>query len=211
MNEIKISPRTEGMVDASADYYQESKVFHAIQNSQALEYDRIYTDNAELDLQLSPLTATWGLFYWEISLGIPPNPTGDYELRRPLVLSRLINEKNVGVDTLKDIAANYGENVDITIDHTTSTVIITFYKGIPPFIEEFKEVLENIIHAHFGIDYRFTYKSLGFLYVGTRATLAPVIITHPYTRGSYSTQSKTKVVSINKIAYSFIVSSGEEQ
>ena len=66
---IDTSTRTEGMVNASADYYQENEIFTAIQNAQALEYDRIYSNDMDLALQLSPLTATWGRVYWEESVG----------------------------------------------------------------------------------------------------------------------------------------------
>ena len=154
---INISDRTEGMVDASADYYQESKVFHAIQNSQALEYDRIYENNEDLALQLSPYTATWGLIYWEISVGIPPDPTGDYESRRPSIFARLANEESFGTSMVHNLAANYNEKIRVEIDTAICLVTVTFQRGVPSFLEDFKDTLNNIIHAHLGVEYKFEY------------------------------------------------------
>lgn len=154
---INTSGRTEGMVDASADYYQESKVFHAIQNSQALEYDRIYEANEDLALQLSPYTATWGLIYWEISVGIPPNPNGDYEIRRPPIFARLANGENFGAFMVHNLAANYSEKIRVDVDPSIDLVTITFQRGVPSFLEEFNDTLMNIIHAHLGVDYKFEY------------------------------------------------------
>lgn len=210
MKIIDTSPRTEGMVDASANYYQESKIFKAIQNTQALEYDRIDQATEDLDLQLSPITATWGLIFWEMAVGIPPNPTGDYEARRPLILSRMLNEKNFGADTILEMAANYGEKIDVVIDHTTATVVVTFYNGIPPFLNEFKTTTENLIHAHMGIEYKFTYKSIGTMYVASRHTLAPTILVHPYTLGEYSTRSDICTAVGVKTACIFTISGRKE-
>lgn len=210
MNTIVTSPRTEGMVDASASYYQESRVFQAIQNTQAIEYDRIYEANEELDLQLSPITATWGLSFWEMAVGLPPSPTGDYAVRRPLILARMLNEKNFGADTIKELAANYGEKIDVVIDHTTATVIVTFYNGIPPFLNDFKATIEGLIHAHMGINYQFTYKSVGRLYVASRSTLAPTLLVHPYTSGDYSTTNTVGVVSRLKTGCVLLVNGRKE-
>lgn len=154
---IIISDRTEGMVDASADYYQESRVFNAIQNAQALEYDRIQENNEDLALQLSPKTATWGLVFWEASVGLSPNPLGDYDSRRPSVLSRLANEENFGAAMVHNLAANYGEKIRVEIDTAICLVTVIFQRGVPTFLETFKEALSNIIHAHLGVEYKFEY------------------------------------------------------
>lgn len=154
---INISERTEGMVDASADYYQESKVFHAIQNTQALEYDRIYENNLNLALQLSPKTATWGLIYWEASVGLAPNPLGDYDSRRPPVLARLANGENFGAAMVHKLAANYDEKIRVEINTSICLVTVTFQRGVPTFLEAFDEALKNIVHAHLGVEYKFEY------------------------------------------------------
>lgn len=206
MTTIIISDRTEGMVDASANCYQESKIFKAVQNTQALEYDRLYTDTEEIDLQLSPFTATWGLVYWEISVGIIPNPTGDYELRRPPILAKMLNEQNVGVSTIRELVENYGEEADIVVSPGNYTVTVTFQNGMPPFLSEFKDMLENLVHAHMGVAYKFMYRSpYGTVYVGTRHTLAPSIVVHPYLLGNYQTRSTIRAAVAVKTAFTVTI------
>ncbi|MEG1083988.1 MAG: putative phage tail protein [Hydrogenoanaerobacterium sp.] len=155
--EITLSDRTEGMVNASAINYQESEIFKAIQNSQALEYDRIDLINVDLALQLSPFTATWGLIYWEASVGLIPQPLLPYEKRRPPILARLANEENFGAEMIHKLAANFGEKIRVEIDTAKSFVTVIFQRGVPTFLEEFIEALENIIHAHLGRVYKFEY------------------------------------------------------
>lgn len=154
---INTSERTEGMVDASASYYQESKLFHAIQNTQALEYDRVHEADLDLALQLSPLTATWGLIYWETANGITPNPNGSYDLRRSLVISRMASDQNFGAPMVHQLAKNFGEEIRVTIDTLEALVTVVFQRGVPTFLEQFNDALENIIHAHLGTEYKFEY------------------------------------------------------
>lgn len=157
IREIITSDRTEGMVNASALNYQESKIFHAIQNSQALEYDRVDAVNTDLALQLLPFTATWGLIYWEASVGLVPQPLGAYEKRRPPILARLANEENFGAEMIHRLAENFGEKIRVEIDTANSLVTVIFQRGVPTFLEDFIEALENIIHAHLGREYKFEY------------------------------------------------------
>lgn len=164
---IPISDRTEGMVDASASYYQESKLFHALQNTQALEYDRVYENNLDLALQLSPLTATWGLVFWEQANGITPNPTGAYEQRRPLILARMASDQNFGAPMVHRLARNFGEEIRVHIDHEECLVTIVFQRGVPAFLDQFSEALESIIHAHLYPEYHFEYHINGALEIET--------------------------------------------
>lgn len=120
------SPRTEGMINASADYYQENEIFSAIQNAQALEYDRIESNNADLALQLSPLTATWGLIYWEESVGLPTHNNTDYEARRPAVLAKLAKAENFSADMIHTLVQAYGKHCTVTVDVNNSVVTITY-------------------------------------------------------------------------------------
>lgn len=189
MTSIIISDRTEGMVDASANCYQESKIFKAIQNAQALEYDRLYADTQEIGLQLSPFTATWGLVYWEMAVGISPNHTGDYELRRPPILAKMLSATNFGVPTIASLASNYGEKVDVSVDISTYTVTITFQNGIPPFLKEFQDTVRNLIHAHLGTKYTAKYLTSTGIHIGACHTLAPTLMVYPYLQSDYQSMA----------------------
>lgn len=160
---IPVSPRTEGMVNASANYYQESKLFFDVINAKALAYDRIQGKLDDLALQLSPLTATWGLVYWEGSVGLPMQPYEDYDQRRPKVLARLQNYENFGAPMIHRIAQGFGEVVRVYIDPTECLVTIVFQRGVPTFLYDFQKAVDNIIHAHMGTEYRFEYIITGGL------------------------------------------------
>jgi len=160
---IPISPRTEGMVDAAPDYYQNSAVWAAIQNAKALEYDRVNANNEDLVLQFSPYTATWGLVFWEGSVGLPQNPAGSYEQRRPLVLSRLIGEQNFNAGMLHDLAGRYNEEIRVEIDADELLITVVFQTGVPPFLTEFQKAVDDIIHAGTEAAYRFEYHINGEL------------------------------------------------
>ena len=92
------------MVESSASYYQESQLFFYIINAKARGYDLVNEKQDDLALQLSPLTATWGLIFWEQSVGLPMLPNSDYATRRPKVLARLQNYENFGAPMIHRIA-----------------------------------------------------------------------------------------------------------
>lgn len=154
---IPESPRTEGMVSACPDYVQSSTVWAAIMNAKGLEYDRIQGMEDDLALQLSPYTATWGLVYWEQSVGLAHRLTEPYELRRPQVLTRLQNSKNFDLEMVRTIIENYGEPATVTIDHANFIVTTAFHRGIPPYIAAIKRDIESVIHAHLGHEYTYEY------------------------------------------------------
>lgn len=161
--DIVISDRTEGMVESSASYYQESQLFFYIINAKARGYDLVNEKQDDLALQLSPLTATWGLVFWEQSVGLPMLPNSDYATRRPKVLARLQNYENFGAPMIHRIAEAYGEKIRVYIDPAECLVTIVFQRGVPTFLEEFKKAVDNIIHAHLGTEYKFEYIITGGL------------------------------------------------
>lgn len=161
--DIVISERTEGMVNASASYYQESELFFYIINAKGRGYDFLNERLDDLALQLSPFTATWGLVFWEESVGLPRQPTVDPDLRRPSVLSRLQNYENFGAPMIHRIAEGFGEEIRVYIDPGECLVTITFQRGVPTFLKEFQKAVDNIIHAHLGTEYKFEYNIFGGL------------------------------------------------
>lgn len=170
-NTIPISERTEGMVDASADYYQESKLFFYLMNAKGLGYDSVNERLDDLALQLSPLTATWGLIYWEESVGLPMLDNEEYDARRPPVLARLQNYENFGAPMIHRIAENFGEVIRVYIDAAECLVTIVFQRGVPTFLTDFQKAINNIIHAHLGTEYKFEYIIHGALMAVTRYTV----------------------------------------
>lgn len=175
-NVIPESPRTEGMVSACPDYVQSSTVWAAIMNAKGLEYDRIHGMEDDLALQLSPYTATWGLVYWEQSVGLPQRLTEPYDLRRPQVLTRLQGSKNFDLEMVRAIIENYGEPATVTIDYANFVVSIVFHRGIPPYIAAIKRDIESVIHAHLGPNYTYEYTAKATVKMAAFAMVSARII-----------------------------------
>ncbi|WP_394913306.1 putative phage tail protein [uncultured Robinsoniella sp.] len=167
-SKIPISERTQGMVDSSADYLQESKLFFYLMNARGRGYDKVNTKLDDLALQLSPLSATWGLIYWEESVGLPMSPDEPPEQRRPKVLARLQNYENFGAPMIHRIAAGFGEEIRVYIDVAECLVTVVFQRGVPTFLTDFQHAVNNIIHAHLGTEYKFEYNIYGGLVAVTR-------------------------------------------
>lgn len=142
------------------DYYGPSKVMRGIQATKAAEYDRIAARQADLKLQLHPSTATWGLKYYEEALGIITNEADSYDVRRSRVIAKRRSPGNFSAQLLKNVAEAFSNGeVDVDINFTTGQITVTFVgaRGIPPNLDDLKEQIENIVHAHLGVDYAFTY------------------------------------------------------
>lgn len=185
---IPVSSRGEGMVSAGPDYVQSSAVWADIMNAKGLEYDRVQDKLDDLELQLSPYTATWGLVFWELSVGLAQRPTESFDLRRPQVLTRLRNSANFSLEMIRAIIDNYGEPATVTVYPENNVVSIVFHQGIPTHIYAIQQDIENIIHAHLGPDHEYEYRACDtFLRLGSRSTVGAFVTIKPYTEADYRT------------------------
>lgn len=148
------------MLDSAPGYYQYSKVYEAIQAVQGDDYDNVEAANEDLRKQLYIITATWGLIYWEEVLEIPTVETDSDEIRRSRILSQWRGIGNFSAGLIESIAEAFiNGDVAVSINIPTQQVTVTFIgtKGIPPNVDDLKAQIANIIHAHLGVDYVFTY------------------------------------------------------
>lgn len=156
----KLTPRQEGMVTTAPQYYHYSKIYAAIQGAQADEYDTIEEKNADLKKQMYIPTATWGLMYWELLLDIPTVANDPYHIRRSRVLSRWRGFGNFSAALIRNVCEAYtnGE-VSVDVDVLAGEVKITFVgvRGIPENLKDLQELIADVIHAHLGPSYHFTY------------------------------------------------------
>lgn len=155
--------RAQRMVDSAPDYYQQAAAYIAIQQAVADELDAEELDDADVQLQLSATTATWGLTYWEETLKIPVVVADGYEVRRSRVLGKLRGVGNFSADLIKSIAESYsGGEVEVysylknmippftdprwTLHENTRMKLATFAGKIAG------SVIENPHRAYFGYD-----------------------------------------------------------
>lgn len=155
-----MTERVSRMMDSTPQYYQFSTVFEAIQTAQGDEYDSQEAKNEDLRLQLYIMTATWGLLYWEEVLGLPTNLAESYSIRRSKVLSLWRGVGNFSAELIKTVCESFSNGeVDVIVDIPGLAITVKFVgtMGIPPNMGDLEAVIDNLIHAHLGVGYTFTY------------------------------------------------------
>lgn len=149
-----MSSRALRMVERTPAYYHYSKIFYAIQKAVADDLDELNTDQADIGPQLYILTATWGLRYWEEVLGLPTAIADGYELRRSRVLAAWRGIGNFGVDLIEAILSAYtADPFRAWLEVGTFTVVVDLEGDLSDFNTANAQV-QNIIHAHLGLRYR---------------------------------------------------------
>lgn len=94
-------------------YERESKVFRELMQAMEMEFDDLDFNIKDLDNQLNPDTATWGLAILEKELGLPVNPDLDIDTRRSLIKSRLLMQPPGSKNKLVDILKTFVETAEI--------------------------------------------------------------------------------------------------
>ncbi|MGG0702969.1 putative phage tail protein [Bacillus inaquosorum] len=165
-----ITERAKRMVEDAPSYYEDAETFHAIQDAKAQEYDLILEKMEDLQLQLNPATATWGLKYYEKELGIASDENKPLGERRSNVLSKRRGFGNFNAKLIKTVARSYtnGE-VEVKPNFADYEIEIKFISnvGIPPNLEDFKSAIDDITHAHIGIVYQYRYLTINEVKVMT--------------------------------------------
>lgn len=88
MNDILASPTALKMASYILPLWLDNKEIPCILESIGRERDSIDTKDLDVVMQFFPQTATWGLKYWERTLGIPVNESLPIETRRNKVMAR---------------------------------------------------------------------------------------------------------------------------
>lgn len=155
-----MSERGDRMMQTAPTQYQFSKIYAALQQAYADGYDGVYTDNEDLRNQLYISTATWGLKYYEELFGLPTIETDSYEIRRSRVLSSCRGIGNLSAAYIKSVCEAYANSeVDVSIRPADCMVTIAFVgiRGIPPNMADLEQSVQNIIHAHLGVEYSYRF------------------------------------------------------
>lgn len=152
--EERIAALAERMVERTPAYYHYSRIFNGIQAAIAADLDELNTDQQDIGPQLYILTATWGLFYWEEVLGLPTSITDSYDLRRSRVLAAWRGIGNFGTDLVEAIITAYTTDpVRVWLDINAFVVEVQLTGDLSDFNMANAQI-QNIIHAHLGLRYR---------------------------------------------------------
>jgi hypothetical protein len=152
--------RTQRMIDAAPWYYQNSRIFEAIQAAQGDEYDSLYNKIQDLRKQYRISTATWGLKYWESICNIPVNEEDSYDIRRSRVLARWRSIGNFSAALVQNICNGYlngASTVTVNIPGLIINIVFTSNEGIPPNLNDLKMAIDDVVHAHINVGYIFKF------------------------------------------------------
>lgn len=97
---------------------------------------------------------------WEKELDLPDGSAKPIEQRRSVIIAKLRGAGTTTVQMLKNTALAY-ENGDVEIieDAPNNQIKIKFVgvKGVPPNLNDFENIMDDIIPAHLSWNYVFTY------------------------------------------------------
>lgn len=119
--------------------------------------------------QLCAETASWGLRYWERTLGLPAQEGRDLEARRSRVRSHLLGADVTTVslvETAAGIHAGIPARVEERPERFWVDILFDEAAGIPRDLEGLVEALREIMPAHLGWGFRFSLELEGKLRLG---------------------------------------------
>lgn len=144
------------------DFYAGSPEFVDLQNALEPEALALWTAQGGLMDQLCVNTATWGLQYWEQTLGITVEQGKDLEYRRSRIRSKLRGSGVTTVALIESVAESFSNgDVAVTEYPQAYRLEIKFVGiiGIPPNMEDLTASLREILPAHLAWDYVMVYNT----------------------------------------------------
>ena len=106
-------------------------------------------------------SATYGLDYWEMMLGISKN-NFDIQTRRENIKAKMRSRGTTSINTIKNICEAYSNGeVDIIINHNDYSFVIDFVGsiGVPQSFDELDKTIEEIKPCHLAHSYKFNYNT----------------------------------------------------
>lgn len=156
-------PHRTDLINYLPSYYSDSAIMRSIQDASTQEMSAVYSFINDIKEQiLTPVTATWGLDFWEQELGLKVDISKTYEERREVILARLRGLAATGKSVLKNAADAFsGGDADIIEYPPEHRFVIKFTGtvGIPRNMDRFIEMVEDLKPAHlaYSFEYIFTW------------------------------------------------------
>jgi len=150
----------EELIELLPDFYANSAETAALQAAFQVWTAALWLSHEDIKLQLDVATATWGLKYWEASLGLATDVTKTYDYRRTRIYSRLRGVGTSTVTMLQNVAESFSNgSVDIIEYPAEYRFEVKFVGtlGIPPNMDDLTAAIEEIKPAHLAYSYLYTY------------------------------------------------------
>ncbi|HBH1439115.1 TPA: YmfQ family protein [Clostridioides difficile] len=180
--------------------YEQSLVMNSIYEAIGSEFDNLELLNEEIELQLFPQSATWGLSFWENRVGLTTNIDEDIEIRRRKVIAKLQSKYIMTPKRMSMILQSYtGANIKINenISPYTFGVELTSTQGFPRDL--YKRV--NVIKpSHLAVSYKLVSLLKSKTYFAQTAIMSEEITVYPYTSKEVKASVKAKFALANNIS-----------
>lgn len=156
----------ERLLFAVPYWWQDIREMRNIQDQSATELGKYAVEFKRYVDGRSPITAdSLRLMKWEWMYRIRPDLDKPLEDRRSLVLAKTRGYGIVTPERIRRTAESfkYGE---VSVSENAGRVIVTFTSlyGVPPFLNDIKRALRDLIPAHLEIEYRFLYNTYTDVY-----------------------------------------------
>ena len=138
------------------DFYRGSVEFADMQQALEPEVLALWRARDGLMDQLQLDTATWGLKYWEETLGIAVEEGKDPEFRRSRIRSKLRGAGVTTVAMIQNVAESFSNGaVAVTEFPSRYRIEVKFVGsiGTPPNMDDLTAALREILPAHLAWDY----------------------------------------------------------
>lgn len=143
------------------EFINNTKLFSNVQRIQGWELDNLGMSMSDMELQLSPLTATWSLPIWERIFGVPTNTDEDDDIRRAKILAITANITPLTPYALETILGKFATDIDVknVPGEYRFTVTFNITKSFNAAIDNISNVIERLKPAHLTYDILFGFKT----------------------------------------------------
>lgn len=175
--------------------YEQSLIMNSIYEAIGSEFDNLELLNKEIELQLFPQTATWGLSFWENRVGLSTNIDEDIEDRRRKVIAKLQSKYIMTPKRMSMILQSYtGANIKINenISPYTFSVELTSTQGFPRDLEDLYKRVNVIKPSHLSVSYKLVSLLKSKTYFAQTTIMSEEITVYPYSSKEVKANVKAK-------------------
>lgn len=131
-------------------YERESTVFKEIMEAEEKQFDKLDANIEDLEKQLNPDTATWGLSIYEKELGLQIEPDISIEMRRSLIKAKLLMQPPSSKAKFIEVLKSFVETAEIEekFNDYSFNVILKTLDTVGDKLPYIQQVVEEIKPAH---------------------------------------------------------------
>ncbi|HBG1232727.1 TPA: YmfQ family protein [Clostridioides difficile] len=175
--------------------YEQSIIMQSLYEAIGSEFDNLELLNKEIELQLFPQSATWGLEFWENRVGLSTNLDEAIETRRRKVIAKLQSKYIMTPKRMSMILQSYiGANIKINenISPYTFNVELTSTQGFPRDLEDLYKRVNVIKPSHLSVSYKLVSLLKSKTYFAQTTIMSEEITVYPYSSKEVKANVKAK-------------------